>query len=118
MNKLINFKREDRSNIEREIETNATMLGLGDYDPISSNEGLLKDQIGICYNCLNLNYCRSEFGTVLAYCNTFEIKLSGQNRIIECNCHSPRGCMSLQDMFSIAVLIDIDKKEVGLIRKI
>ena len=51
----------------------------------------------------------TEFGKVFAKCAHFEFKLTGQNRITNCNCHSPKYVLSLTEMFSIAYLIEPDE---------
>jgi hypothetical protein len=38
----------------------------------------------------------------------FKIKLTGQNRITECNLHSPMRMLTLEEMYSIAYLIESD----------
>jgi hypothetical protein len=111
--KLSDLDKTERRAIEENLDTISASLGMDSYDSYSnSGDSSLKDSIGICFNCKNLNYCRTEFDAVFARCERFEFKLSGQNRIVECNSHSPKGVMSLSEMYSIAYLIDPSEKKI------
>lgn len=107
MNKLL-------ENIEEELESKATELGMDSYSSYSGGNDLklLKDFIGICADCKSLQYCRTEFGKVFAKCSHYEIGLTGQNRITECTCHDPKGVLSLQEMYAIATLVDPEDQSV------
>jgi len=110
--KITELKNDDRRAVEEQLETISSSLGMEAWNSHGNErKGLLEDLIGMCYNCRNLNYCKTEFGNVFAKCAEYDIKLSGQNRIIECNSHSPMYIMSLQEMYSIAYLIDSNQKE-------
>lgn len=112
MTKISELESSDREAIEDELESKATELGLDTYDSYSKKGEMkvLSDMIGICASCKSLSYCSTEFGNVFATCGHFEMRLSGQNRITECNCHNQRGVLSLNEMQSIATLIDPDKE--------
>jgi len=107
MIKLSELENEEKRNIENEVSTKASeLLGTEDWEAPSSNSRVLEEQIGLCADCKNLSYCKTEFGSVLAKCETFDIRLNGQNRIKECNCHQKRGQLSLNEMYAIATIID------------
>ena len=117
MSKLSDLESTERRNIEEELEAKAAGMGMDCYDSYDSNtyQSYLKDAVGICHNCKNLHYCRAEFAghdKVFAKCNLFDMKLSGQNRITECNCHNARKILSLTEMYAIATLIEVDKDEI------
>jgi hypothetical protein len=109
--KMNDLNEGDRERLEDEIESATGALGMSTY---SHKDGgtILEDQIGICHNCKRLRFCESEFGNVIASCETFEGRLSGNNRIVKCNQHSTRGAMAVGDMYNIATLIDNDKAKI------
>jgi hypothetical protein len=116
--KLSDLEHEDKSQLQNELDGKSAALGMESYESYGNalRTGL-KDLIGICHDCKFLLYCKTEFGNVFAKCSELEIRLSGQNRIKECNLHAQRFAMSLNDMYSIAYLIDVDtnKKVQGFI---
>jgi len=116
--KFSNVDKDQRRAIEEELESKSQSLGMDSYESYGSDAQTgMKELVGMCYNCKNLNYCKTEFGTVHAVCAMFEFKLSGRNRITECNLHSPKNVLSLNEMYSIAYLIDPDtnKKVKGFV---
>ena len=118
--KFSDLDNDSRKLIEEELDSKSSSLGMDSWESYSKNEAMkkMKDEIGICYDCKYLNYCKSEFGKVHAVCSNFEAKLSGQNRIVECNCHSPRNMLSLTEMYSMAYIIEPDEvKTEGFISK-
>lgn len=116
--KFSTVEQDERRAIENELESKSQALGMDSYESYGTDAQTgLKVLVGMCANCKNLNYCKTEFGTVHAICTMFEFKFSGKNRITECNLHSPKGVLTLQEMYSIAYLIDADtnKKVKGFI---
>ena len=109
--KLSDYEHGEKDTIEDELTAATTALGMCAY---SHKDGgtLLEEQIGICHNCTYLEFCETEFGSVLAVCNSFKFRLSGQNRIKKCNQHSTRGAMEVSDMFAIATIIDLGEKKI------
>lgn len=117
MSKLSDLESTERRAIEEELEAKSSSMGMDSYDVLNDNsdQQFLRDAVGICYNCKNLHYCRSEFAghdRVFAKCSLFDLRLSGQHRMTECNCHTPRKVLSLEEMYVMATLIDVDKGEV------
>jgi hypothetical protein len=118
--KMSTLDKKERNNIEDELGSKAAAMGMDMYESYGSSpeQKKLKELVGMCFNCNNLSYCASEFATVFAKCEAFNFKLSGQNRIVECNLHSPKGVLSLNEMYSIATLIDPEKEnKVGFTAK-
>lgn len=117
--KFSNLADEDRKVIEEELDSKSQEMGMTSFESYGTTEvKQMKDQIGLCADCKNFNYCKSEFGTVVAFCVEFNIRLSGQNRITECNLHSPKRALTLNEMYSIAYLIDPSEPSVkGFISK-
>lgn len=116
--KFSTVDKEERQAIENELESKSQSLGMDSYESYGTDAQTgLKALVGMCANCKNLSYCKTEFGIVHAICGQFEFKFSGKNRITECNLHAPRNVLSLQEMYSIAYLIDNDtiKKVKGFV---
>lgn len=113
MPKFIDLDDDAQDKMGDVLEAKAIELGLDKWESQSIEYSSLKDLIGICSNCQNMRYCKREFGDVCAICWTFRINLNCQDKIIECNEHSPRGVMSLRDMEMMATLIDIGEGVIG-----
>lgn len=112
--KISDLEGKEKGKMEDLLESKSTELGMDTYEghEAGGDYKLLKDLIGICYNCKSLNYCKTEFQNVFAKCGHYEMRLYGQNRIVECNQHTPRGVLSLAEMYSLATLIDLDEPMV------
>lgn len=111
--KLSDLDKDEKRNVEEQLESVSASMGMDVWESYSLNGSvILQDLIGICYNCKNLNYCKTEFNSVYAVCTIFETRLSGQNRINECNVHSRKGDMTLNEMYSIAYLIEPSEEKV------
>ena len=115
--KLSDLDKDEKHNMKQELDGASSAMGMESWDTYSnSGNGSFKEAVGICFNCKNLNYCKTEFGNVHAVCTEFDFRLNGQNRITECNIHSPKGVLSLNEMYNIAYVIDgYENKEVGFI---
>ena len=112
MKKLIDLEDKTKTKMENELEAEASKLGMDSWESVRGTS-ILEDRIGLCAKCKRLNYCRTEFDNIFASCSEFEFKLSGQNRVVECNEFSPRGSLSLIDMFGIATIIELNDRKVG-----
>lgn len=118
--KFSDLGEEERKAIEDHVETISTTLGMEAWESYGSAGELkiLKDLVGICYNCKYLKYARTEFGSVRALCEEFNCRLSGQNRVVECNLHAPKNVLTLTEMYAIAHVIDpAEEKIEGFISK-
>jgi len=112
MTKFVDLENKEKTKIENNLEAEASKLGMDSWEDTHITS-LLENQIGLCAKCKNLKYCKSEFDSILAMCSEFEFKLSGQNKIVECNQFSTRGSLSLNDMFGIATIIEISGRKIG-----
>ena len=117
--KFSNLDNDERKTIEEELDSKSQEMGMTSFESYGTQENnAMKDLVGLCADCKMFNYCKTEFGTVLAKCEEFNIRLSGQNRITECNLHSPKRALTLNEMYSIAYLIDPAEPSVkGFISK-
>ena len=116
--KLSDLKDDKRSSIQQELNSRSSSLGLDSWDSQAGDvQTGLKHILGMCASCKELNYCKSEFGNVYAMCYTFDIRLTGKNRITECNKYTPKNALSLNEMYNIAYLIDgnTNKKVKGFV---
>jgi len=112
--KFSELENDEKRTIENSLEAKASELGLESWENYQEKGSLLEDQIGLCAGCKSLKYCKTEFGNVFAKCNEFEFNLTGQNRITECNMLTPKGTLSLADMYSLAYMIEPDiKPKIG-----
>jgi len=112
MSRYVDLGEDEQERIGDLLEVKSIELGLDKWESQSGRYSPLDDLVGICSNCQNMRYCKSEFGNVSAWCTTFRCQLHGRDRIVECNEHCERGRMSLRDMEVIATLLDIDKSEI------
>ena len=114
MRKFSELEEDERHRLEDELDSKAEVLGLNTYNSYESRSSFnsLEQTIGICSNCKNLQYCRTEFNNVFARCSEFEIKLNGQNKVTECTFHNAKGTLSLSDMENIAILIDPSESKI------
>lgn len=115
MAKLKDLEANERNAIEDELQAKSTSMGIDSWDAHQGNtdESFLKEYLGMCWDCKSLNYCRAEYAghdRVFAKCNMLEIRLSGNHRITECNCHSPKKLLSLEEMYAMATLIESDDR--------
>lgn len=78
---------------------------------------ILRDRLGICFECSHCDWCITEFDKIVAACNMFEARLSGRERMKRCSSFKKRGEMSLNAMVGMAYLIDIPKDGAGFINK-
>lgn len=114
--KISDLKDGERRNIQEQVESASASMGMNSWESYGSSpeQKKMKELIGMCCDCKSLNYCATEFGNILAICESFNIRLNGQNRIVECNLHSPKNVLSLNEMYAMATLIDPEEeKKVG-----
>ena len=115
MSKLKDLESNERNAIEEELDAKSKSMGLDAWDSAQGNtdDSFLKDHVGMCYDCKSLYYCRAEYAghdRVFAHCSMFNIGLSGNHRITECNMHSPKKLLSLEEMYAMATLIEADDR--------
>jgi len=67
--KLSELEKTERRSIEETLDSASVNLGMDSWESQGTGrKNALKDLIGMCYDCKNLCYCRTEFGSVNAYC--------------------------------------------------
>jgi hypothetical protein len=109
---------DDREKLDNKLDAIIKKIGIDEYSTRNGQRpSWLEEFVGICSTCKNLDWAKKEFGGVLAYCNYFTVKMSGRERIIECNHHERVGTMTLNDMKEMAILIDPPERQIGFIPK-
>ena len=109
MKKLSQFKDDEKRAIKDEIDAHAAVIEVDGYST--------ETNLGLCSNCKQLTCTSTEYGTTYAKCSEWEIRLNISNRIKHCNKFRQRGQMDLYEMKDIAIIIDVNKKEIGLLTK-
>ncbi len=115
MKKTSDLSQEEQNALTSVMERESGMLGLDNWRAPSAfaGAGRLANLLGVCHDCVNMQYFKREFSGIHARCEEYNIRLRIGERITECNEYHKRGSMSLDSMQSIAVLIDGKKRKVG-----
>lgn len=106
-----------RVRVHREIEQVASKYSGTDKWGESTRNRIDVLGLGLCQSCTFLNALKTEFGTIMARCPEFEIKLNANDPVKECTNYEKVGQVHLRDMFALAVLIEINKRETGFLAK-
>jgi len=112
MKKLSNLPDDERRTLSDEIDSLGNQYPIAGYDTAF---GGFKIEMGLCTNCCQLLFSKSQYGTIYARCEKWEKQLNGVDLIQECTGFARRGEMSLWDMKQIAVLIDVEKRKIGIV---
>jgi len=113
---LSDLSDDDREKLDSKLDAVVEEIGINEYSARDGQKpSWLEEFVGVCSTCKSLDWAKKEFGGVLAFCNSFEVKLSGKERIIQCNRHERVGTMTLNDMKEMAVLIDPPERQIGFI---
>jgi hypothetical protein len=84
----------------------------------NGQEGVKADHIsgyGLCASCLHFEYAATDFRVVLSTCSVLEIKLSDNDPITHCNQYEKRGALTLNQMVSMAYLLETSRNKVGFL---
>jgi hypothetical protein len=68
--------------------------------------------LGLCSNCNNLSAFVTKYGTKIAKCAEFGIKLTENNAVSICTAFWDRSHTNIKDLVGMATLLDI-KRKVG-----
>lgn len=68
---------------------------------------------GLCSSCEWFITVESEYKVLLAKCDELDIKLSTIHPVETCSKYKKRGSLSLWDMKSMAIIIDIPQNKIG-----
>jgi len=105
---------EEREKLDDQLDAVSENLGLDSWKARSGQRiNWIEEFVGVCSTCKCLDWARKEFGGVIAFCNSFEVRLSGKERTMECNRHERVGTMTLRDMKEMAILIDPPARKIG-----
>ena len=112
MKKLSNLPDDERRTLSDEIDSIGNQYPVNNFD---AEFGGVKVEMGLCTTCEHLLFSKTQYGTVHSRCDKWEKLLNGVDLIRECTGFSRKGEMSLWDMKQIAVLIDVEKRKIGIV---
>jgi hypothetical protein len=106
-------EQKKRTDILDKIEDTSGSLGLGDR--WAANGRIRNDtKYGICGSCKHSRATKTKYTTKMWRCEELNFKLSTEDPITDCSSYDKVGSMTLQQMVSIAYIIESDKsKKVG-----
>lgn len=107
---------EDRWEFRDDVSELGKKIKVGEERTNPIEVRILRRRLGICFECNNCDWCITEFDNVIAYCDHFEVRLSGRDKMKRCSAFKTRGQMSLSQMANMAWLIDIPKDGAGFVR--
>jgi hypothetical protein len=105
---------KEREKLESQSEAQ-TGLGMWETPGLIFSEDL-KRTYGICSDCAQFQYCRQSYQNKRAYCDRFEILLTGRDRMVECNKYEKRGQLNLNQMADIAWIIRVGPAKMGFLK--
>jgi len=113
MKKLSDFKENLKDKIDSEIQIGQAGLPENwDGDVI---DDIKTDKYGLCNNCTKAMIYKTKYYRTTGYCEKWEKYLNEIDPVTECTNYSRRGEISLWDMKQMAIIIEVDKKKVGLL---
>lgn len=64
---------------------------------------------GLCRDCENFSFASSEFDIRFCRCTALRLLLSGNEPITDCTSYWQRGTMTLYDMMTQAIILDLSE---------
>lgn len=113
MKKLSDYEKDLKDKIDSEIQ--AGQAGLPENWDGHIIENIKIDKYGLCNTCTKVRICKTKYHRVMAYCEQWERHLNEIDPVIECTNYKKRGQLSLFEMQNMAIIIELDKKKVGLL---
>lgn len=113
MKKLSDYKNEEKQNIKETVELQGKKIVDTFYE--EGQERVADDSYGLCSDCKEFKITKMEFGEVFANCHAWDKMRTSKRRVMECSAYAKRGQMSLWDMQTMAYIIEVDTKKIGLI---
>jgi len=112
--KFNDLDKKKQIEIRYAIDSATDILGMDEWDGLGQAKygSTLEGMVGLCATCSHLEYCESEYGNVHAKCYEYDLRLSGAQRIVECTKYDKRGQLSLNQMYGMAYLIEVDKSKI------
>ena len=115
MRKISDFEDKERRQISSEVDALASEYDTDKYDGVSMGVRGLKNDMGLCGQCKDLLFTKTQYGTQYAKCTEWKKNLNGVDLVVECTAFRRRGEMSLYDMKDIAIIIETPKRKIGII---
>lgn len=113
MKKLNDFEKKDKESLEDQISIGAKKIGVSDAFYDSPKSGFTTADLGLCRKCKWIRVFKQQYGSEHASCLEMDNKLNPEDPIINCSEYLDRTSMSLRDMQSIAVIIELNDKTIG-----
>ena len=112
MKTLSDLSKEEKTKVSKEIDAYATRFHDRCDDEVRSGRVI---EMGLCSTCKELLFTRTQYGTTYAQCERWDKQLNGLDLVVECTAFKRHGEMSLYDMKDIAILIDVEKRKIGIV---
>jgi hypothetical protein len=109
--KYTDLQDTEKRKIVTTLESASARLGRDTY---SNEPGHIDghNPLGICKNCKNLGMMKTEFNNIYARCRSFDVVLTGKDRISTCTDFDRKGELTLDEMREIAYLIEAKKPKI------
>jgi len=82
-------------------------------DSVSNKSSLREREFGMCVSCKHMCYVKSEFSVVYASCSLYDVRLKEGRPIIECTGYDRKGNLTLNQMWDIAYVLELEKDRVA-----
>ena len=106
------LEKEQQKLIKAKADIQSQLLGIDSWDGVVGNtNGVSK--FGLCVTCQEFLYAKSEFRVKAAKCRDLEIVLNQDDPVTECTQYIKKGQLSLNEMYEMAEILEIDKEKVG-----
>lgn len=114
--KLSELKTEEKRSFRNEVDTVAIPISGDDWDHhnMLHKESSTPDY-GLCSSCQYAIILKRKYGGWYGKCSRDEIQggLHTIDNVEECTKYSKVGTMSLNDMYNLAYIIEVDKETIG-----
>ena len=112
--KFVELDNKEQGKIKTDISCDLYRLTDTEWDDSVSNRNSLKeDCYGMCATCKSLEYARTEFGVVRSYCTAFDMLIISGRVITECTHYTKTGSLTLNQMYDMAVILELEDEKVA-----
>lgn len=114
--KVSDMEEKDQTSLQNDIRRAASPLMEDEWSTDASERPKSLEAYGLCSTCNAISFVASEFRVRLVACDTHQSSVHGDfilhtsDPIKECTHYNERGRLSLNDMASMAILIDPNPK--------
>lgn len=108
MKKISDLEENQQFATEDLIQSNSLLINSHRSESVNS-----LNKFGLCGGCKFFQFVESEFNIEFSRCSEFNKVILGKRPIVNCTEYEAKGSLSLRDLQSIAILIDVPKEKVG-----